>query len=97
MKVKVLYLEGCPHWRTAADRLAVLEAEMGFELTYQLVATPEEAELLGFRGSPTIQVDGVDRFSPDGAPIGFACRVYPTPEGPAGSPTVEQLRTVMSR
>ena len=82
MEVEVLYLEGCPHWRTAAERL---------------VATPEEAEMLGFRGSPTIQIDGVDRFSPDGAPIGFACRVYQTPEGQAGSPTVEQLRTVMSR
>ena len=97
MKVKVLYLEGCPHWRTAADRLAALQAEMGFELTQQVVATPEEAEPLGFRGSPTIQVDGVDPFNPDGVPIGFACRVYETPQGPAGSPTVEQLRVVVSR
>jgi hypothetical protein len=97
MKVNVLYFEGCPHWRTAADRLGALQAEMGFELTHQLVATPEEAELLGFRGSPTIQVDGVDPFDPDGAPIGFACRVYETPAGQAGSPTIEQLRRVLSR
>jgi hypothetical protein len=97
MKVEVLYLEGCPHWRTAADRLVALQAEMGYDLEYRLVATPEEAEMLGFRGSPTIRIDGVDRFSSDGAPIGFTCRVYQTPEGPTGSPTVEQLRTVMSR
>lgn len=96
MQVKVLYLEGCPHWQTAAHRLAALQAEMGFELTHQLVATPEEAEVLEFRGSPTIQVDGVDPFSPNGAPIGFACRVYETPDGPAGSPTFEQLRMVLS-
>jgi hypothetical protein len=97
VKVKVLYFEGCPHWRTAADRLAALQAKMGFELTLQPVSTPEEAELLGFRGSPTIQVDGIDPFGPEDAPIGFACRVYQTPEGAAGSPTIEQLRTAMSR
>jgi len=96
VEVKVLYFDGCPHWRTAADRLAALQAEVGFELTSQRVATPEEAELVGFRGSPTILVDGVDPFAPDDAPIGFACRVYATPEGPAGSPTIEQLRKVMS-
>ena len=96
MEVRVLYFEGCPHWRTAVDRLAALQGEMGFELTRQPVATPEEAVRFGFKGSPTIQVDGVDPFSPDDAPIGFACRVYATPDGPAGSPTIEQLRTVMS-
>ena len=93
----MLYFDGCPHWRTAADRLTALQAELGFKLTSQRVATPEEAELVGFRGSPTIQVDGVDPFAPDDAPIAFACRVYATPDGPAGSPTIEQLRKVMSR
>ena len=97
MEVKVLYFDGCPHWRTAADRLAALQPELGFELTSQRVETPEEAELVGFRGSPTIQVDEVDPFAPDDAPIGFACRVYTTPEGRAGSPTMEQLRKVLSR
>ena len=96
MEVKVLYFDGCPHWRTAVDRLAALQAELGFELVRQLVATPEEAELVGFRGSPTIQVDGVDPFATEDAPIGFACRVYATPEGPAGSPTTQQLRKVIS-
>ena len=93
----MLYFDGCPHWRTAADRLAALQAEVGFELTNQRVATPEEAELVGFRGSPTILVDGVDPFAPDDAPFAFACRVYSTPEGSAGSPTIEQLRKVLSR
>jgi hypothetical protein len=97
VEVKVLYFDGCPHWRTAADRLAALQAELGFELTSQEVATPEEAELVGFHGSPTILLDGVDPFAPDDAPIAFACRVYSTPEGPAGSPTVEQLRKALSR
>ena len=93
----MLYFDDCPHWRTAADRLAALQAELGFELTKQRVATSEEAELVGFHGSPTVLVDGVDPFAPDDAPIAFACRVYSTPEGSAGSPTIEQLRKVLSR
>lgn len=82
--------DGCRSARRA------LQFELGFDLTHQLVATPQEAERLGFRGSPTIEVDGVDPFIPDGVPIGFACRVYQTPEGPAGCPSVEQLRSVVS-
>jgi hypothetical protein len=97
VRVEVLYFEGCPHWQTTADRLTALQAEMGFELRRQPVATLVEAELRGFRGSPTIRVNGVDPFGPDDAPIGFACRIYETPEGRAGSPTIEQLRKVLSR
>ncbi|SRR6266508_29461 len=97
VRVEVLYFEGCPHWQTTADRLTALQAEMGFELRRQPVATLEEAERLGFRGSPTIRVNGVDPFAPDDAPIGFACRIYETPAGPAGSPTIEQLRKVIPR
>jgi type IV secretory pathway TraG/TraD family ATPase VirD4 len=52
---------------------------------------PEDAERLGFIGSPTVLVDGSDPFATPGAPIGLACRVYVTPEGLAGSPTLDQL------
>jgi hypothetical protein len=96
VRVEVLYFEGCPHWQTTADRLIALQAEMDFELRRQPVATLEAAELLGFTGSATIRVNGVDPFGPDDAPIGFACRIYETPAGPAGSPTIEQLRKVLS-
>ena len=92
MNVELLYFDGCPSWRTAADRLASLQAELGFELKHRLVTTSAEAELLGFTGSPMIKVDGVDPFATSRERVGFACRLYATPEGPAGSPTTEQLR-----
>jgi hypothetical protein len=60
-------------------------------LTFQRVETPEEAERLAFRGSPTILVNGVDPFAEPGTPIGLACRVYRTPAGGDGAPTLSQL------
>jgi hypothetical protein len=95
MKVQLLYFEGCPHWRTAEERLARLAAERGIALARRVVATPEQAEAAGFRGSPTILVDGHDPFAGAGEPIGLSCRMYQTPAGPAGSPTDEQLRAVL--
>jgi hypothetical protein len=97
VKVELLYFDGCPHWRTADDRLTGLQAELGFELTRTLVTTPEEASRLSFTGSPTIKVNGVDPFASRDAEIGFACRMYATPAGPAGSPTADQMRGAISQ
>jgi glutaredoxin len=97
MKVELLYFEGCPHSRIADDRLTALEPELGFRLSRREVTTPEEARRLGFRGSPTILVEGVDPFVGENDPIGLACRIYQTPTGPAGCPTDEQLRNALSR
>jgi hypothetical protein len=97
VKVELLYFEGCPHWRAAEDRLASLQAELGFRLSRTPVSTSEEAERRGFTGSPTIRVNGVDPFASRKALVGFACRIYDTPAGPAESPTTEQLRTVISQ
>lgn len=51
------------------------------------VTTPEEAERLRFRGSPTVPVNGVDPFADAEAPVGLSCRVFQTPDGPRGAPT----------
>ena len=57
----------------------------------QLVTTAEQAEAVGFRGSPTVLVNGRDPFADPTAPTGLSCRVYSTEAGLAGAPTVEQL------
>jgi hypothetical protein len=51
---------------------------------------------VGFRGSPTVLVDGRDPFADRQAPVGLSCRVYSTPEGLAGAPTVAQLIEVLA-
>jgi hypothetical protein len=94
--VTLLYFEGCPHWQTADERLRALSVELGFVVRHELVETPEAAEALSFRGSPTILVDGTDPFVQGDEPVGLSCRIYQTPAGPAGSPTDDQLRAVLT-
>lgn len=93
--VTLLYFDGCPSWQAADQRLRTLADELGFTVTREEVDTPEEAERRRFRGSPTILVDGVDVFADGDEPVGLSCRIYRTPDGPAGSPTLEQLRQVL--
>lgn len=97
MNIELLYFDGCPHWKTADERLAQVAARRGLSVAeHRLVTTPEEAEAAQFRGSPTILIDGRDPFaSGDEATFGLSCRVYQTPDGPAGAPTIEQLEAAL--
>lgn len=96
MTVTLLYFDGCPHWKTAEVHLRAALARAGrhLDIEHVLVETAEDAERLGFPGSPTILVDGRDPFDEGAAPA-LACRVFATPTGLAGAPTVEQLVDVL--
>jgi hypothetical protein len=94
-EVTLLYFEGCPNWQRTDGHLRRLQGERPFELRYRRIETPEEAARLGFAGSPTVLLDGIDPFATGHEPTGLACRVYTTPHGPQGSPTLEQLRAVL--
>lgn len=97
MDIALLYFDGCPNWKLADERLAAIAAERsGATVTRHLVETVDEAERLGFRGSPSILVNGVDVFADDDDGVGLSCRVYRTPDGLAGAPTLEQLQQVLS-
>ena len=67
----------------------------GLDIERVVVDTPEAAERTRFRGSPSIHVDGFDLFADSDAPVGLSCRIYQTPDGPAGSPTLDQLRRAL--
>ncbi len=98
MRVTLQYFDDCPNWRETEAQLDTLRSE-GFGLTVdrQLIDSPEAAEEHGFRGSPTVLVDGVDPFANPDAPVGLACRVYVTETGYAGTPSLDQLRTVLKQ
>lgn len=96
MQVLLQYFDGCPNWELADRRLRALADELGFDLEHQRIDTPAAAEEHGFRGSPTILVDGSDPFASGDKPVGLSCRVYATPNGSAGVPTTEQLREVLA-
>lgn len=94
MQVTVRYFDGCPNWPLAYERAQAALTARGRDpdvVRLERVATAAEAKRTGFRGSPTILIDGNDPFADRHAPVGLACRLYETPEGPAGSPTTEQI------
>lgn len=98
MDITLQYFEGCPNWEVADARLAAIAAERtDVTMTHQLVDSVEEAQRVGFHGSPSILVDGEDPFAATDMTVGLSCRVYRTPEGPAGVPTLEQLRAVLAQ
>lgn len=96
MEAVLLYFDDCPNWQQTASRLDRLTSEFpDLTVTHQLVDTDEAAQRLGFLGSPTILLDGVDLFATSDTPVGLSCRIYMTPAGTAGSPTLEQLRDAL--
>ncbi|MFW2513710.1 thioredoxin family protein [Demequina sp. SO4-13] len=97
MRVQLLYFDGCPNWRVTEGRLREALEAVGSTANVEkvLVATPEQAEEWGFLGSPSLLIDGEDPFAQPGASVGLSCRLYRTPEGVDGSPTVGQLTEVL--
>ncbi|GAA0642022.1 hypothetical protein Stsp02_20360 [Streptomyces sp. NBRC 14336] len=94
MHIELLYFDGCPNWHVAHHRLGEALTATGqhdIDVTLRTVKTDEEAQALWFPGSPTIRIDGRDPFPAAAQTYGLTCRVYSTPDGLAGSPTVDQL------
>jgi hypothetical protein len=97
MQITLQYFDGCPNWKETQAHLESLKDEgADLDVVRQLIETPEAAEAAGFRGSPTVVIEGVDPFSDPDAPVGLSCRVYRTDTGYAGSPTLEQLREAIA-
>ena len=99
MRVELLYFEGCPSWKTVDERMTEALRTVGRDyvmVVRRLVETPEEAEYLGFIGSPTIRINGTDPFAAGDERVGLACRVYENPAGRTGSPTTGQLVRALS-
>lgn len=99
-EVRLLYFDDCPNWRVAEAHLKEALVSLGADpdaVIYEMVTTLEQAEALGFRGSPTILVDGTDPFAEPDAPAGLTCRIYRTAMGVQPAPTVEQIQAVLIR
>lgn len=99
MDVNLLYFDGCPNWAKAAETVRQAMREVGLTeqpLSLLRVETMEQALRLGFHGSPTVLLAGVDPFAHATSPVGLICRVYRTESGRlAGSPTVAQLSVAL--
>lgn len=97
MRIVLQYFAGCPNWQTTRDHLATLVSEgLDASIEHEPIESHEEAVEKGFAGSPTVRVDGIDPFAEETAPAGLTCRIYQTEKGPAGTPTLDQLRTALT-
>lgn len=78
--VEIWAWSGCPSHEAAGEQVAEALGELGFggvPVGLRWVETDEEAERLGFVGSPTVVVDGRDVLPPppDTTPS-LTCRIY---------------------
>ena len=98
MKVELFYFDGCPNWTVADQRLSEALTRLGLDVTVERrrVTTPTQADEVGFTGSPTIRIDDRDPFASGEEQVGLACRLFATPTGWGGSPTVQQLVEALS-
>lgn len=95
LKVEIQLFEGCPNSGKMIEgvqeaiKLSCLDAE--YSETY--VETPEAAEKVKFRGSPTVLVNGIDLENlPEPVTANLACRYYMN-----GLPSAEAIREFMLR
>ena len=94
LKIELLYFDGCPSWQTGLKNLkSALQLE-GMEPEVNLVKIHDgvEATRFKFLGSPSFLVNGNDLWTERRETFALSCRVYPTPEGIKGWPTVEMLQ-----
>ena len=94
MQIDLLYFEGCPGWQDAMENMKAALAAEGLQADLRLVRVEDDAEAarLKFLGSPSFRIDGVDLWHEERKRYNLSCRVYPTPQGLRGVPTVEMLR-----
>lgn len=94
MRLELLHIADCPNTTRALERVKAALAALGRDdvaVHLRLIESAADTAGTGFAGSPTITVDGADIF-PGGAPSSeLACRIYRTPGGHAGAPSVEQV------
>ena len=100
VEIEVQYFAGCTSWQLAEERVRCALRILGRDdvrVRTRLVGGDADVEWSGFRGSPTILVDGCDPFAGPSAVGTPACRLYRTPDGLARVPTVTQLAMAIGR
>jgi len=96
--VELLAVEDCPHLEQARRDLESILRTGIIETPIQLVfvGSRDDAEFLGFQGSPTIRINGDDVVPQPELPMALACRVYRDADGRSvGSPPIESIRSAI--
>lgn len=93
LNFELLYFEGCPSWKRVREDLKAILNKMHLNASVDLVRveTDLEAKDLRFVGSPSIRLNDQDLFPVSHEDYALGCRLYPTPDGMRGWPTLEML------
>lgn len=91
-KIELLYFESCPLYKQALENLRAVLAMNNIDTEVELinVDSPDKTETLGFYGSPSIRINGVDLEEKDGD-YTYACRMYTINGQTTGVPTEEYI------
>ncbi|MEO7118085.1 MAG: hypothetical protein ABIZ34_03845 [Candidatus Limnocylindrales bacterium] len=98
LRAELLFTPDCPN----VDRAEMLLRSILFErgLTVAIDRVPitdlDDAARLGFRGSPTVRIDGSDVAPDPNGEVGLSCRLYLQPDGRLdGIPSAEDIRSLL--
>jgi hypothetical protein len=96
-KIELLYFEDCPSYKQALANLEAVVEEEYASLNVELinVDSSEKAQAMGFHGSPSIRVDGVD-LERKSEGYSYNCRLYNIGGNLTGIPTKEYIRERIS-
>ncbi|MGW2108805.1 hypothetical protein [Streptomyces sp. NPDC001948] len=99
MWIEVVVVKDCPNEQLAVGRLRQALEAAGLheaDVVTRVVSDQAEAGRIGFTGSPTILISGGDPFAEAGWTWGMACRLYRTPDGLDGAPSISQLQQALA-
>jgi hypothetical protein len=99
LRVELLAVEDCPHLEQARRDLENVLRRGIIETPIQLVfvASQEDAEFLGFQGSPSIRINGEDVVPQPELPVALTCRLYRDDDGrTVGSPPIEAIAAAVN-
>ena len=91
--IEIQHFEGCPNSPKLIERVKEAISLSNIEIEYNevLVESNEKAKEVGFRGSPTLLINGKDLEDlPAPANPALTCRYYP-----GGLPTIEQIKKAL--
>lgn len=102
MHIDFLYFDDCPSHVEALRRLREALSLEGIDADVDTIniGDDDEAARWGFRGSPTILVDGqdIDAAGAGGQAVALTCRVYHTQDGRITPlPPMEMIRSALRR
>lgn len=94
VKVELLYFDGCPSWQSGLQNLHSALKANGLDVSVELVQVMDndDAARRKFPGSPSFRINGIDLWEEERDVYSLSCRVYATPEGMRGSPSIAMLQ-----